>query len=41
MNFQTIFYEKATGEILHVEPNRYIKNKFDKLRYTPGRGDNK
>jgi len=37
MNFQTIFYDKATGEILHIEQNRYIRNKFDKLKYTPGR----
>ena len=36
MNFQTVFYNKATGSILHIEPNKYIRSKFEKVRFTPG-----
>ena len=36
MNFQTVFYKKATGEILNVIPNKYIKSKYEKLRLCPG-----
>ncbi len=36
MQFQTIFYIKATGRILHVENNKYIKSKQEKLRFCPG-----
>ena len=33
--FQTIFYHKATGKIVHIEQNKYIKSKQEKLRYCP------
>ena len=36
MQYQTVFYVKGTGEILNIEPNHYVKSKFDKLRYCPG-----
>ena len=36
MNFQTVFYVKATGAIVHIEPNKYVKSKFEKLRFCPG-----
>lgn len=37
MNFKTIIYEKATGTIISVHQNRYVRNKFDKLSLCPGR----
>lgn len=36
MNFQTVFYRKINGEILRIEPNKYIKSKFEKSRFCPG-----
>lgn len=35
MNFQTVFYSKATGKIFNVIPNKYIKSKFEKIRLCP------
>ena len=36
MSFQTIFYEKDTGVIVNIIPNKYIKSKLEKLRFCPG-----
>lgn len=36
MNFQTVFYNKLSGQILRVMPNAYIKSKWDKMSRCPG-----
>jgi FkbM family methyltransferase len=36
MSFQTIFYIKATGRIVNVVPNKYIRSKAERARFCPG-----
>jgi len=36
MSFQTIFFDKASGQIVQVLQNRYIHSKAERLRLCPG-----
>ena len=36
MNAQTIFYEKATGKIINVRPNTYIRSSRERASFCPG-----
>jgi FkbM family methyltransferase len=40
MAFQTVFYLKATGEIINVVPNKYIRSKAERGRFCPGHAPN-
>lgn len=40
MSFQTVFYEKLSGKILNITPNKYISSKWMKARFVPGYAPN-
>lgn len=40
MSFQTVFYLKSTGKIIHITPNKYIRSKWEKSRFVPGYAPN-
>jgi len=35
MSFQTVFFDKTTGRIINVMPDKYIRSKAEKLRLCP------